>query len=237
MLAALTAVPLLTSAYVAPGANMPARVQTASRAGATFMDETIMEKAWAGELAEEGAENVFMTEVGWATYLDDAAGSSYNLNQRPSQADDGYFTPTIFSNPVDGERPPRCQELSGACLSSPCAWLRSSAALRGQIGGATRQLVRLRSLFTPFLAPWHCAVFTAWLDSMKGVVDDPLSVSFPTISNDQSGARSYPKGATEIDARTIKPKVKDFDPNLRVVGIPGLNLFGTPSSKQDDVPF
>jgi len=182
MLAALTAVPLLTSAYVAPGAHVRVGAQAAaSRAGATFMDETIMEKAWAGELAEEGAENVFMTEVGWATYLDEAAGSSYNLNQRVSLADDDYFTPTVFSNPVD--------------------------------------------------------VFTKWLASLKGVVEDPLSVGFPTITNDQSGARSYPTGATEISARTIKPKVKDFDPKLRVVGIPGLNLFGTPSSKQDDVPF
>ena len=46
---------------------------------------------------------------------------------------------------------------------------------------------------------------------MQGVVSDPLSKAFPTISNDKSGARSYPKGATEVNARTIKPKVKDFD--------------------------
>jgi len=67
---------------------------------------------------------------------------------------------------------------------------------------------------------------------MKGVVSDPLSAGFPTISNDQSGARSYPKGTTEINARTIKPKVKDFDPKMRITGIPGFNAFGTPSSKQ-----
>lgn len=67
------------------------------------MDETILEKALAGELEEEGAENVFMSEVGWATYLDKNAGGSYNMNQRPSMADDGYFTPDVFSNPLDGE--------------------------------------------------------------------------------------------------------------------------------------
>ena len=81
------------------------------------------------------------------------------------------------------------------------------------------------------------AVVTKWLASLKGVVEDPLAVGFPTITNDPTGARSYPTGATEVSARTIKPKVKDFDPKLRVSGIPGLNLFGTPSSKQDDVPF
>ena len=66
------------------------------------MDETILEKALAGELEEEGAENVFMSEVGWASYLDKQAGGSYNMNQRPSLADDGYFTPDVFSNPLDG---------------------------------------------------------------------------------------------------------------------------------------
>lgn len=68
---------------------------------------------------------------------------------------------------------------------------------------------------------------------MKRTLSDPLSTAFPTISNDQSGARSYPTGSTEIDARTIKPKVKDFDPKKRIVGIPGFNAFGTPSSKQE----
>ena len=36
-----------------------------------------------------------------------------------------------------------------------------------------------------------------------------------------------------MNARTIKPKVKDFDPKKRIVGIPGFNAFGSPSSKQD----
>ena len=65
------------------------------------MDETIIEKAILGGLEEEGAENVFMTEVGWATYLDKEAGQSYNMNERVSKAKDGYFTPDFFSNPID----------------------------------------------------------------------------------------------------------------------------------------
>jgi len=167
--------PLLASGYVLP--SVCPRVSAASRSGVSVMDETIIEKALAGELEEEGAENVFMSEVGWASYLDKEAGSSYNLNERPSIASDGYFTPDVFSNPLD--------------------------------------------------------VLSSWVESMKGVASDPLAASFPTISNDPTGARSYPKGSNEVSARTIKPKVKDFDPKLRITGIPGFNLFGTPSSKQD----
>jgi len=141
------------------------------------MDETILEKALAGELEEEGAENVFMSELGWATYLDENAGSSYNMNQRPSLADDGYFTPTVFSNPID--------------------------------------------------------VLGKWVESLKTAVSDPLATGFPTISNDPTGGRSYPTGSDEVSARTIKPKVKNFDPSLRITGIPGFNAFGSPSSKQD----
>jgi hypothetical protein len=140
------------------------------------MDETIMEKALSGELEQEGADNVFMSEVGWASYLDKQAGSSYNMNERPSKAQDGYFTPDVFSNPID--------------------------------------------------------VALSWVASMKRVLKDPLSTSFMTISNDVNGARSFPKGLTEVNARTIKPKVKDFDKNMRVTGLPGLNIFGAPSSKQ-----
>merc|ERR1711988_558935 len=66
-------------------------------------DETIIEKALRGELEEEGAENVFMSEVGWASYLDKTSKSSYNMNERPSLAQDGYYTSSIFSNPLDSE--------------------------------------------------------------------------------------------------------------------------------------
>ena len=103
MLAAVSA--LVVPAYVpATGPAAPVRAVRSSRQGAVFMDETIMEKALAGELEQEGAENVFMSELGWATYLDQNAGGSYNMNQRPSMAEDGYFTADIFSNPLDGER-------------------------------------------------------------------------------------------------------------------------------------
>ena len=87
------------------------RVAAVSRASVS-MDETIMQKALSGELEEEGLENPFMSEAGWAAYLDQNAGSSYNMNQRPSLAEDGYFTPDIFSNPAEGKRsrirPPAC---------------------------------------------------------------------------------------------------------------------------------
>ena len=96
------------------------------------------------------------------------------MNERPSVAQDGYYTPDVFSNPLD--------------------------------------------------------ILKSWAASMKRVASDPLNASFPTISNDPGGLRSYGKG-NEVLARTIKPKVKDFDPKMRTVGIPGLNLFGTPSSK------
>jgi len=98
----LAAVALTTSAY-APGAALaPMRAaRTPARQGAVTMDETILERALEGTLEEEGAENVFMSEVGWATFLDKECGSSYNMNQRVSQAEDGYFTPDIFSNPLE----------------------------------------------------------------------------------------------------------------------------------------
>lgn len=143
------------------------------------MDETILEKALAGELEQEGAENVFMTEVGWASYLDKEAQQSYNMNERASQAQDGYFTADVFSNPLD--------------------------------------------------------IAKGWVDSMLRVAKDPLEASFMTISNDKSGKRSY-GAANEVKARTIKPKVKNFDKESRITSIPGYNLFGTPSSKSPGLP-
>jgi len=179
LISSMLAIAFAAASAFAPTTLAPryAAASTVSRQAFPSMDETILEKALAGELEEEGAENIFMSEVGWATYLDKEAGSSYNMNQRVSQADDGYFTPDVFSNPLD--------------------------------------------------------VLSSWVESMKGVVSDPLSRGFPTISNDKSGARSYPKGSDEVSARTIKPKVKDFDKSKRIVGIPGFNAFGAPSSKSD----
>lgn len=96
------------------------------------------------------------------------------MNERASVAQDGYYTPDVFSNPID--------------------------------------------------------VFGSWLASMKRVVSNPLNASFPTISNDPDSLRSWGDG-NEILSRTIKPKVLDMDPKLRITGIPGFNLFGSPSSK------
>ena len=82
------------------------------------------------------------------------------------------------------------------------------------------------------------AVIGSWAESMKRVASDPFSAGFMTISNDVNGLRSWPKGMTEVNARTIKPKVKNFDKSLRVTGLPGTNVFGAPSSKQKPgLPF
>ena len=101
-------VALSALSYNAPMAPCRAAAPAAAaRACRPVMDETIIQKAFSGELEQEGAENVFMSELGWATYLDKQAGSSYNMNERVSKASDGYFTPDVFSNPVDGTRPRR----------------------------------------------------------------------------------------------------------------------------------
>merc|ERR1719453_758728 len=142
------------SAFQALPARSGAAGLAAMRATVPSMDETILEKALAGELEQEGAENVFMSELGWASYLDKEAGQSYNMNERPSMAQDDYFTPDIFSNPLD--------------------------------------------------------VLVSWKDALVRFAGDPLEASFMTISNDQYGARSYGAGS-EVKARTIKPKVKNFD--------------------------
>jgi hypothetical protein len=59
--------------------------QRPSRGSQIKMDETIIENALAGTLEEEGAENIFLSEVGWATYLD-KQGQSYSMNERVSVA-------------------------------------------------------------------------------------------------------------------------------------------------------
>lgn len=164
-----------SSAYSSPACAPRVAGAAIARACPVHMDETIIENALAGTLEQEGAENVFMSELGWASYLD-KQGQSYNMNERASVAEDGYYTPDIFANPAD--------------------------------------------------------VIGSWLDSLGRIASDPLNVAFPTISNDPEGRRSYGK-ADEVKARTIKPKVKDFDPKKRITGIPGFNFFGAPSSKMD----
>jgi len=169
-----------------PGAGMRSAAGTdkagnptgLSRSPPAVMDETLFEKALRGELEQEGAENVFLSEAGWATYLDKEAGQSYAMNERVSEAQDGYFTPDVFSNPIDN--------------------------------------------------------VIAWFDSVKRYATQPLETAFPTISNDKSGARSFGKG-TEIKARTIQPKTKDFNPELRQTGR-GFNWFGSPSLEKKPDP-
>lgn len=87
--------------------------------------------------------------------------------------------------------------------------------------------------FTPDVFSNPIDVATAYFSRIKEAFGRPLDVAFPTISNDVTGTRSYPKGSTEIDARTIKPKVKNFDKGMRITGIPGTNVFGAPSYKSD----
>lgn len=95
------------NAYAPTGMPAPvaagAAAAAVARAGPAVMDETILQKALAGELEAEGAEQHWLSEAGWAVWLDENAESSYNLNQRPSKAEDGYFTPDVFSNPIAGE--------------------------------------------------------------------------------------------------------------------------------------
>ena len=83
----------------------------------------------------------------------------------------------------------------------------------------------------PLFASCVPSVLGSWVDSLKRVASDPLNSNFMTISNDPNGKRSWPTGQNEINARTIKPKTKDFDKNKRITGIPGFNFFGAPSSK------
>mmetsp|Transcript_37164 Transcript_37164/g.119450 ORF Transcript_37164/g.119450 Transcript_37164/m.119450 type:complete len:192 (+) Transcript_37164:45-620(+) len=178
-MAALKAAVAIAGLAVCEGFSLgaaPARVAPVRYAPAVFMDETILEKALAGELEAEGFENCFLSEVGWADYLDKNAKSSYNMNERPSLAADGYYTASILDSPVQ--------------------------------------------------------VLSDWLVGVKAAITAPVATAFPTITNDISGARSYPDGYDEVSARTIKPKVKDFSESIRITGIEGFNAFGTPSSKQ-----
>ena len=78
---------------------------------------------------------------------------------------------------------------------------------------------------------------------MLGVLSNPLEKAFPTITNDSTSARAYPKGLNEAKARTLPPKNKDWqlfknpdevNKDKRTSGLPGINIFGAPSSKYDD---
>ena len=138
---ALLCLPALASAYFAPTCPPRTAVSSAAaRACRPAMDETIMEKALSGELEQEGADNVFMSEVGWASYLDKQAGSSYNMNERPSKAQDGYFTPDVFSNPIDG----------ASIRPAPTRICQAPRGSGGERGGAARR--------PPPFASWRASV-------------------------------------------------------------------------------
>ena len=187
----------VANAYVVPAA--PVRGAGASlRASAPCMDETLLENTLAGTLEEEGAENIFLSEVGWATYLDKNAKQSYNMNERVSQAYDGYFTADVFSNPADGSPLrslcaachrlawPACEaarRAAGVGRRCPSAELelRRPPAARGagaapcartrepKLGGGSPVLTRALLRTT--------AVLGDWLASMKKTLGDPLSTS------------------------------------------------------------
>ena len=117
-----------SSAYVLP-AGAPARSTAAvARAAPSTMDETILQRALEGTLEEEGAEQHWLSEVGWADWQDKNGGASYNMNQRFSKADDGYVTPDVFSNPIDGA--PLGPAAAAAALREGCGAAASSPVWR-----------------------------------------------------------------------------------------------------------
>eukprot|EP00967_Tisochrysis_lutea_P095560 scaffold139413_cov35-Tisochrysis_lutea.AAC.3 len=111
------------------------------------MDETILEKALAGELEEEGFENIFLSELGWADYLDKNAKSSYNMNERPSLASDGYYTAGILDSPVEGEAPDPPLPVCFTCSS--CAGTKRATQSRAH----QKKRDRLRHLAVARLHP------------------------------------------------------------------------------------
>ena len=258
----MLAVLSFSSAYVLP-AGAPARSTAAvARAAPSTMDETILQRALEGTLEEEGAEQHWLSEVGWADWQDKNGGASYNMNQRFSKADDGYVTPDVFSNPIDGAPLGPLRLL----LLLRCG--RGAAPRRGAVDGRrppgaampatprrgaapgppppprARTRRRTASIPPPHPSPRSPpAVVLSWKDSMLGVLADPLEKGFPTITNDKTGARAYPKGLNEAKARTLPPKNKDWqlfknpdevNKDKRTSGLPGINIFGAPSSKYDD---
>jgi len=121
---------------------VPVRAPAMRASPAVFMDETIIENALAGTLEQEGAENIFLSEVGWASYLDKEAKSSYNMNERPSLAEDGYFTASILSNPADSERHACCPGAAQAGLTRQRGaglrrWADAGVPSRRQLPGTT----------------------------------------------------------------------------------------------------
>merc|ERR1719324_2379239 len=84
--------------------------------------------------------------------------------------------------------------------------------------------------FTPSILSNPLDVAKSGLDGIKKAVSAPLDTAFPTISNDPTGTRSYPKGMSEVNARTIKPPKGGKEPTS---GQYLFNLFGNPWSSGD----
>lgn len=87
-----------TLAY-APAASRVVSRRAASHNVAVHMDETLFENVLGDELEREGAEKPWLSEAGWAVYLD-SQDSGYAMNNKVSE-DFKYFTAGIFSNPFE----------------------------------------------------------------------------------------------------------------------------------------
>ena len=82
--------------------------------------------------------------------------------------------------------------------------------------------------YTPDAFSGPGAVLGSWVESMKRVVGDPLGSAFPTITNDPDGTRTYGKGKTEYNARTLQ-----YDKYYNEPINSGENLFNLFGSKYD----
>ncbi|KAG8465650.1 hypothetical protein KFE25_002957 [Diacronema lutheri] len=70
-----------------------------SHSAAVHMDETLFDDILSDELEKEGAEKPWLSEAGWALYLD-SQNSGYAMNEKVSE-DFKYFTAGIFGNPLE----------------------------------------------------------------------------------------------------------------------------------------
>jgi len=85
-------------------APQASRVVTHSRVAAAtkpavHMDETLFDDILSDKLEQEGAASPWLSEAGWAVYLD-KEGIPYAMNDRVSD-DFNYFSATVFGNPFD----------------------------------------------------------------------------------------------------------------------------------------
>lgn len=82
--------------------------------------------------------------------------------------------------------------------------------------------------YTPDVFSSPTDIIASFLSGIKEALAAPLETGFPTIDNDQTGGRSWPKGTHEQTSRIIKPTKRDLHKKqLRVVGV-GINNWGAP---------